>query len=249
MSARLPANSPAPSTVRGLSCLGLSLCVFGCATATGAVDVTAYGEDFIEEGIPAEEVNDGWAIDFSRFEVTFAEVTVGGVVLADAVTVDLAQASDGDGQVLGVLDVAEGNYDESSFAIERVEVDGSATLNGQEKTFSWVFDDAVSYHECETTTAVVDDETATFQITVHADHLFYDSLVAEEPRLLFQPLADADANADGDITAEELAATDIGAYDPGSAGGIDDLWAFHGAQTATLGHVDGEGHCHSTPLD
>jgi hypothetical protein len=92
------------------------------------------------------------------------------------------------------------------------------------------------------------DATAIFQITVHADHLFYDSLVSEEPQLLFQPLADADADQDGDITTEELGATDIGAYDPGNED-LDDLWSFLMAQSRTLGHVDGEGHCQASATD
>ena len=117
------------------------------------------------------------------------------------------------------------------------------------KTFHWVFDHTTTYHGCETTTSVEDGGTSTFQITVHADHLFYDSLVSEEPDLLFGALADADEDGDGEITEEELSEADIGAYDPGSEDGIDDLWAFLNAQAKTLGHVDGEGHCHAEAGD
>lgn len=230
-------------------CFCLSLALLGCGNASGTVNVTAYGEEFIEEGIPAGHVEDGWSIEFARFAVTFSEVTVGGTMLQGAITVDLSEASDGDGQALGALEVIEGDHGDSSFVIERVEVDGSASLGDEEKSFSWVFEGAVSYHECETTTSVVRGEAATFQVTVHADHLFYDSLVAEEPKLRFQPLSDADADNDGEITQAELKDTDIGAYDPGSAGDINDLWTFLNAQIATLGHVDGESHCHATPLD
>lgn len=90
-------------------------------------------------------------------------------------------------------------------------------------------------------------ETASFQITVHADHLFSDSLVSSEPKVLFQPLADADSDGDGALSEAELVAADVGAYDPGSEDGIDDLWAWLGAQVRTLGHVDGEGHCTAGP--
>ncbi len=44
------------------------------------------------------------------------------------------------------------------------------------------------------------------------------------------------------LTRAELEAAGIGAYDPGNAD-VDDLWAWLVAQSATLGHVDGEGHC------
>jgi len=60
---------------------GLSALLLACSSASGTVEVTAYGEEFIEEGIPAAEVDDGWNITFSRFEVTLAEVMVGGAVL------------------------------------------------------------------------------------------------------------------------------------------------------------------------
>jgi hypothetical protein len=246
MNARLRTNPP---TFYKLLSFSLSLTLLSCAGAGGTVSITAYGEEFIEAGIPASDVDDGWNIEFSRFEVTVSEVAVGGSTLEDAITVDLSDVSDGEGQELGTLEVPAGDHEESSFIIERVEVDGSASLDDEEKSFSWVFDGAVSYHECETTTSVVGGEVAKFQVTVHADHLFYDSLVAEDPQLLFQPLADADADADGEITQDELEDTDIGAYDPGSAGDVDDLWTFLNAQVATLGHVDGEGHCHATPLD
>ena len=145
----------------------------------------------------------------------------------------------------------DGDHTGASFTITRVEVEGTATKGADTKSFSWVFDEPTRYVECETTTAVSDGGSATFQITVHADHLLYDSLVSEEPQVLFQALADADADADadGNITQAELAATDIGAYDPGSEDGVDDLWAWLVAQTRTLGHVDGEGHCRATPAN
>jgi hypothetical protein len=231
---------------RLLLLVGLQL---GCSSESGKVLVSAYGEEFIEQGIPAASVDDGWAIEFGRFDITVSEATVGDATLPAGVTVDLTEPSDGEGQELGTLALAPGGYEESSFIIERIDVEGSASLDGETKTFAWTFDVPVAYDECETTTEVESDEAGMFQITVHADHLFYDSLVSQDPRLLFQPLADADLDEDGDITKAELGATGIGAYDPGSAGGIDDLWAFLQAQAKTLAHVDGEGHCHATALE
>jgi hypothetical protein len=212
----------------------------------GTVIVTAYGESFIEDGIPADEVNDAWAIDFSRFELEVQNVHVAGVEVDVPEAVDVSDPSSGDGHELGSALVAAGHHTGSSFTIARVEVDGTATNGEKNKAFSWVFAEPTHYHECETTTSVGEGDTGTLQITVHADHLFYDSLVAEEPQILFQPLADVDTNDDGKITQEELAVTDIEAYDPGSEGGIDDLWMWLTAQSRTLGHVDGEGHCHAT---
>lgn len=221
----------------------LSACS-GSDEGEGKVQVTVYGEEFIEEGIDASEMDDGWAIEFERFEVTIAGVQVAGEELDDSVTIDISEGSDGAGHAIGEIQVPAGDHEASSFTIERVEVEGSAELDDVTKTFHWVFETPVAYSECETTTSVEEGEAATFQITVHADHLFYDSLVAEEPALLFSALAAADTDDDGEITEEELAVADIGSYDPGNEE-ADDLWSFLKAQSATLGHVDGEGHCHA----
>jgi hypothetical protein len=220
----------------------------GDETGHGAVSVRAYGESFIEDGIPASAVDDGWAIEFSRFEVTFRDVLVGGVALSDAEPVALHEASEAGGHELGSVSVGAGRHGSPSFTIARVDVEGLAEKDGVAKTFSWLFDAPTRYEHCQTTTEVKQDETTSFQITVHADHLFYDSLVSEEPQLSFQPLADADADADGEVTQAELAEQDIGPYDPGNLD-LSDQWSFLVAQHRTLGHVDGEGHCEAAASD
>lgn len=222
----------------------------GCSDddGTGTISVRAYGESFIEDGIPREYVDDGWAISFSRFDVTLTDIVVGGVALADPEPVGVHESSEGEGHEVGTVSVDARAHASPSFRITQVEIEGWAELEGVTKTFSWSFDSATHYSRCETTTHVKQDETALFQITVHADHMFYDSLVSEEPQLLFQPLADADADDDGEITAAELGETDIGAYDPGNED-IGDLWTFLVAQHRTLGHVDGEGHCDVSAVD
>lgn len=234
--------------MRSACCLAF-VATGACKSASATAVVTAYGEEFIEEGIPAEAVDDAWAISFERFEVTLREIRIDGVELAGTHVVDLSESSRGAGHELGTLELENPGEEAPTFVIARLDISGSARMGDEEKTFSWVFANEVVYDECETTTEPSESERATFQITVHADHLFYDSLVAEEPRLLFQPLADADHDDDGNIEQAELAETDIGAYDPGSAGGIANLWAFLEAQAATLGHVDGEGHCRSSLSD
>lgn len=211
----------------------------------GTVSVRVYGESFIEEGIQAAEMDDGWAVDFTRFAVTIRDVVVAGTPLPDPQPIDVSQPSNGEGHELGTLTVPAGEHSHPSFTIARVEVEGTAEKDGETKSFAWVFDAPTAYAECETTTSVKDGGSATFEITIHADHLFYDSLVAAEPKLLFQPLADADSDGDGTLSEAELAQTDIGAYDPGNED-IDDLWAWLVAQHRTLGHVDGEGHCEAT---
>ena len=84
-------------------------------------------------------------------------------------------------------------------------------------------------------------------MTVHADHLFYDSLVSEEPELRFDALAAADTDMNDQITEAELAAAGVGSYDVGNED-VDDLWSWLVAHSRTLGHVDGEGHCDASPV-
>ena len=64
----------------------------------------------------------------------------------------------------------------------------------------------------------------------------------------FNAMAAADANANGEVTLDELSAVKLvdipeGTYGTGSASNVDDLGAFVRALTATLGHYRGEGHC------
>jgi hypothetical protein len=226
----------------------VSIAAAACGAGEGTVVVTAYGESFIEEGISADDMSDGWAVTFERFEVSLSDVQVAGVQIEVPAMIDLARSSDGAGHELGAATAGEGSHRDASFRIDRVAVDGSAVLGAEEKTWSWVFDQATAYEACETSTTIPDGGTATFQITLHADHLFYDSLVSATPQVVFQPMADADANDDGDITQAELAMTTIGSFDPGSEGDIDDLWGWLVAATRTLGHVDGEGHCEAAPV-
>lgn len=235
----------------GFLCLACVACV-ACddeddsGAGAGTVQVTAYGESFIEDGIPASEMGDGWAVTFETFEVDLANITVAGTDLGGG-TVELATGSDGAGHPVASAAVAAGGYTGPAYDVTGVSVKGSATKDGETLTFDWRLDAPTRYADCETTTDVPADGTGTFQITIHADHLFYDSLVSEDPGVVFQALADADTDGDGAITQAELAATDIGSYDVGNAD-VQDLWGWLIAQTRTLGHVDGEGHCDAEAL-
>ena len=81
--------------------------VAACGTeGEGTVAVTAYGESFIEDGIPASEVGDGWAVDFSRFDVSIEDVTVAGADITVPGSVDLSESSSGEGHELGSALVA-----------------------------------------------------------------------------------------------------------------------------------------------
>lgn len=99
------------------------------------------------------------------------------------------------------------------------------------------------------------------QLTLHLDHLFFDSARDEEPNLRFDAWA-AVAGADREITYADLATQNLAdlvgidgmplldedgmpiAYEPPSAGlPMQTLQAFVLAQAFTIGHFEGEGHC------
>lgn len=224
--------------------LTLTLCALGCAEPDeGEVTVRVYGEEFIEDGIPSEAMADGWSVRFEVFTVKVDDVLIAQTTLPDASAINLANASEGTGHLYSSVRVPVGEHTSSAYTLSAIEVRGVASKGDLTKRMDWLIDTTTRYTGCETTTAVDQDEPGTFQITVHADHLFYDSLVSEDPDVRFQALADADTDSDGTITRAELEATGIGAYDPGSANEIDNLWSWLEAQSSTLGHVDGEGHC------
>ncbi|HSC83833.1 MAG TPA: hypothetical protein VLC30_09485, partial [Pseudomonas sp.] len=162
-------------------------------------------------------------------------------VEADPGTFDLTEPSGGEGQVVGAIEVPESEQaGDAVYVIERIEVDGSGSKDGVTKRFSWAFDAELEHSECE------GKEGGVFQATVRADHFFYDSLAAAEPALRFEAIAAADSDDDGDVSVSELEEADIGDYDPGSGGGTENLWQYLEAAAKTVGHANGEGHCHVT---
>ncbi len=225
----------------------------------GRLEVVVYGEAFIEEGIPASEMSDGWSVVFDSFEVELGEVTVAEAGAAPALeaqaysTFELAVATDGKGLLVAEGDVPGGAYSEVSYRLGTVEVSGRATRDGVEKSFAWTMDTETRYSGCEGN-AVVDGSTETTQLTIHGDHLFFDDLVSEEPNVAFDLIASADVegDADGVITIAELEAVDITPlerYQVGNQTNVTNLWAFIDAQASLMGHIDGEGHCNNADRD
>jgi hypothetical protein len=230
--------------------------------------ITAYGEEFIEDRIPAEVLVDGWEIDFSRFLVALREVEVDGEALEGTFVVDLTRGSGGDGHELGMVTLPAEGRPLVGFRVAPVEaatpvsateddvaqlvdmgasiwVEGAATKGGETVSFSWAFETDTHYVDCQSTAELLEGRAASSQLTIHADHLFYDDLDSPTPNVAFDLIAGADRNADGEVTADELWETDItglARYQVGSRD-VTDLWSFIEVQTSTVGHIDGEGHC------
>ncbi len=220
----------------------------GCSSSSseGTLDVRLYGESFVEDGITASDTVDGWAVRFDRFDATLENFSIAGVTFEDADAIDLSVGSDGVGHPATAATLPVGDHVDASFTVRGLRVSGTATLGEVTKTFDWALDAPTDYSSCEAVASVRSGSSTVYEISMHSDHLLYDSLVSDDPAVGFAPLAAADANEDGEITRAELEAADIGSLDAGSEGGIDDLWAWLLAQSRTLAHVDGEGHCDAT---
>jgi hypothetical protein len=148
-------------------------------------------------------------------------------------------------------------------------VSGRATKDAREVTFAWGLDNPSRNRDCTngvdgTAGLVVRNNTVTeAEITVHVEHLFWDTLGSEQQVLRFEPIAAVadDAGAvqwDGlaeqrladmqDSDGEPLLDDDGTAvvYNPGSLP-ISNLQEFILAATRTQAHLGGEGLCTIEP--
>jgi hypothetical protein len=218
---------------------------------------------------------DGFSVAFDHFVISLGQISVGeegsppAVEAASQRIWDLTESGPFE---ITTADVPSGEYDHAAYAIspagkdaesgnagaEVVEmmiadelsvfIAGTATDGDVTKTFEWGFDTDTVYDPCHSNAVVEDGGDASVQITIHGDHLFYDSAVSESPSLRFSDVADADTTeGDGDdvITEEELLDYDITGLPNYGVGNldIDNLWDYIAHMTTTLGHIDGEGHC------
>lgn len=246
--------------------------LLGACDAAGAGEstlrVTAWGEDFIEQGIPADAFVDGWSVTFDAFVVSLDGIDAQGVRLPGTHVVDLSQASAGTGHELGALTVSADRTPMLSWSLSAATADavtdvddktldamvgagasiwarGVAMRGNEVKTFDWALDASPRYVNCDTGVPLAQGVPTDAVLTVHADHLFYDDLDSAEPNVAFDLIAAADADADGAITLAELRAQSLSGQTRYQVGGrdIDDLHGFILAQARTIGHINGEGHC------
>ncbi|MGH1342538.1 MAG: hypothetical protein ACRBN8_13340 [Nannocystales bacterium] len=248
---------------------GLLLCACDDASdGEGTLRVTAWGEAFIEEGIPEDAFVDGWSVTFDAFVVSVGAIDAQGAALPGTYVVDLARPSGGAGQELGPLTVPAGQAPALSWSLVAASGDavtdldgdvldamvgadasiwarGVATRGNEVKTFDWALDVPATYVDCDPGVSVGTDQSTDGVLTVHADHLFYDDLDSEEPGVAFDLIAASDADGDGAITMAELRAQSLSGQTRYQVGGRDiaDLHGFILAQARTVGHINGEGHC------
>ncbi len=232
------------------------------------IDLSIYGEAFVEEGIPAAEVSDGWRVEFEEFVVAVTDVRIDGeetLELDGTWVFDLARPSDGSGHHLASVPVGRGEYGalEYRFARPAGEVRGNATdaqvaraietgaallveavATRDDRTvrLSWAFPMDQGHH-CDVDLKAR-RESASAEMTIHADHLLVDDL-AVDPEVAVSLIADADNDGDGVVTTAELAAVDITTQTRYQTDGvdIDNLHRYIGHLAGTMGHVNGEGDC------
>ncbi|WP_437934863.1 hypothetical protein [Sorangium sp. So ce341] len=261
----------------------------GCGddgAGVGSVAFSTWGEEYIEQEIPAADLEDGWSIRYEKFLVVLRNVTVAdregnvgarmeGSILFDhtkpgvkpVVTFEGLEARPWErvSYEIGPADAdtaLDGATEEdkalmlAAGASVHIEATARKGDGGEEKRLDWTFSLATRYADCKGDKAgketegvlVTNGGTDTVELTIHGDHFFYDDLQSAAAARRFAPIAAADADGDGAVTLEELAAVRLvaieeGPYGTGSAGDIDDLGAFVAALSRTLGHFRGEGEC------
>lgn len=238
----------------------------------GNLTVTLWGEEYIEDGIPSEEFADGFSVTYTKFLIALSEVSAAEEDKSKAITAsemkiwDVTKA----GPVTIVSKtVPSGDYTHTAYRISpataaavagnaddadlqrmkddglSVYVEGTATDGTTAVTFAWGFDTDTTYDPCHSIGVLAADGKATIQLTIHGDHLLYDSAISDDPDLRFNDVALADTDADGIVTEEELLAYDITTLSNYVVGSleIDNMYDYIAHMTSTLGHIDGEGHC------
>ncbi|WP_433927803.1 hypothetical protein AB3662_32230 [Sorangium cellulosum] len=254
------------------------------ASGAGRVEFTTWGEDYIEQEIPAADLEDGWSIQYQKFLFVLRDVTVAdrdgnvGARMQGSILFDHTKA--GPKPVVAFDDLEAKPWESVSYEIgpadadtaldgateedkafmigagASVHIEATARKGDVEKRLDWTFSPATRYADCKGEKGgkeidgvlVTNGGTDTVELTIHGDHFFYDDLQAATAARRFAPIAAADADDDGAVTLEELAAVrlvaiDEGTYGTGSAGNVNDLGAFVTALSRTLGHFRGEGEC------
>ena len=147
---------------------------------------------------------------------------------------------------------------------------GHATKDDREVTFELGLDNPTANRDCtngfDGTTGIVvrNNSIAEAEITIHVEHLFWDTLSSEQTELRFDPIA-AVADDEGVVTWDALAEQQLASmhgadgeplldetgaalfYNPGSLP-ITNLQEFVVATTRTQAHLGGAGLCTIEPL-
>lgn len=245
-----------------------TLLLTGCSTGTWTLNT--WGEEYIEEGIPAAEFEDGCEAVYDEFLIIQSNAALrdgDGNSVSNLPVSQLFDMTQAGPHEVGSSEVRATTYDrvhvEVGPLLEQtvvgnateeqlgrmdglsIFVSGTLTCGADAVDFDWAFDTETMY-ECEPELTIASGGDGTTEFTVHGDHFFYDGLENPDAVVRGQAIVDADADADGAVTRAELEAVNVatlGTYDVGSQSDVTTLDDFVEFLTRTLGHIDGEGHC------
>lgn len=251
-----------------LAAVALIPLLAGCGTGTWTL--YTWGEEYIEDEIPADVFADGCSLAYDEFLIAINDPNlVDGdnqavSELPASQVFDMTQAGPHE---VGSSEVRATTYDRVRVRVSltsdatvagnasddqaarmdglSLSVAGTLTCGVDSATFAWAFQTETMYL-CEPELTIGSGGAGETEFTVHGDHLFYDGLENPDALVRGQPILDADGDGNGEVTREEMAGVDLaplGLYDVGSQSDVATLDGFVQYLTRTLGHVDGEGHC------
>ncbi|NUP13494.1 MAG: hypothetical protein HOW73_46240 [Polyangiaceae bacterium] len=273
---------------------GLALLSAACGDDTssggeGSVTFTTWGEEYIEQEIPADTFEDGYSITYDKFLVLIGNIVIADDAGAEAARHDgffLINHTEPGTKELITFDGLEAkpytlvSYETSPAAAANIEPVGAATQadvdfmasegfhvyiegtisNGTDsKTFKWGFGVPTLLDECEGEidgkltegVLVTNGGDDVVELTIHGDHFFYDDLQSPDAVVRGDAVFNADADGDGEVTRQELAAVSLidlppDQYGTGGVDAVNDLDAFIEFLSRTIGHYRGEGECFLT---
>jgi hypothetical protein len=149
----------------------------GTSGGNGTVSFNTWGEEYIEDQIPADIFEDGWSVTYDSFLVNIAGITVadesGTVAAAQSGTMIFDHKQAGVKPIVTFPDLEAKNWTKVSYRIEpatadstvgladpeqktdmvaasgAVMVEGRATKDAVIKTFAWVFTQTTHYDDCQ----------------------------------------------------------------------------------------------------
>ena len=235
-----------PSVVMALTLLT------ACGEGTWLVET--WGEEYIEDGIPTADFEDGCSATFLYFNVSVTEASLldgDGEIIASAleepVIIDLAATGP---HSLGSTPAPRGSYTSARFVVAphagpAVSAAGTVTCDDTSVLFALGSGRTTTY-TCEPDgLSIPSGGEGHTQLTIHGDHLFYDDLESPDALVRGRAFIDADTDHDGELSDAELQTASIPelGYGVGRYSDATSLDLFVDRLFSTLGHVDGEGHC------
>lgn len=243
----------------------VSVALLTVACGGGTWEVSVSGAGGVEDAIPVSSFADGCSVSFSAVNVVFTSIALQDVdspiaeALAGPAVWELTEPGP---HRVTVLDAPAGHYDRVQVSVapaagaelngldsydEAASVGMAGTLSGPDSTvaFDWRFALDQTWL-CEPADLTLPPGGAdSTVVTVFGDHLFYDGLANADAALRGLPILAADADADGTVTLDELAAVDLAplGYHVGGRTDVITLRDHVEALAAQIVHLDGATEC------